>query len=455
MSYVATGQPWLPLAPGHWEVVKLKRLLREVSTKGFPDEPLLAATQAHGVVLKSDYAVNTVTATKDLHLLKLVEPGDFVISLRSFQGGIEYSHARGIISPAYTVLRANSEHLQEYLAVVFKSLPFIGLLKAHVTGIRQGQNVDWQQLREAALPLPPEDDMRRVVQGIGGVTAAASNFVQKKRDLIKLLEEQRRQILQRAVLPEDEPQAPTGLPWSPSAPSSWARTKLKYVATIQTGLTLGKDYGNQEVAEYPYMRVANVQTDHVDLRTVRSVSVPPGEAERCSLRKGDVLVTEGGDLDKLGRGALWSGEIQNCLHQNHVFVVRCGPELEPDFLIALLASQHGRTYFELTAKKTTNLASTNSTTLRSFPMALPKPEQQRLILKQLAQDSQQIDAALRRAYEQIQLAGEYRNRLVSDLISGCRDAAELDGLREKYGARGELDVEALEDDLEELEDLVP
>src|SRR5438874_13115164 len=103
-EYKESGQPWLRKCPAHWSQRRMKFLFSERTQKGFPKEPLLAATQTKGVVRKEDYGERTVTVTKDFHLLKLVEMGDFVISLRSFEGGIEVAHYRGIISPAYTVL---------------------------------------------------------------------------------------------------------------------------------------------------------------------------------------------------------------------------------------------------------------------------------------------------------------------------------------------------------------
>ena len=101
----STEAIWLPQIPEHWELVKVRHLFKESTLKGFPNETLLVASQEHGVVSKEAYGKRTVEATKDLHNLKLVEQGDFVISLRSFQGGIEVAHERGIISPAYTVMK--------------------------------------------------------------------------------------------------------------------------------------------------------------------------------------------------------------------------------------------------------------------------------------------------------------------------------------------------------------
>ena len=151
-EYKGSGVPWLGRVPTGWPVKRVKALLGERSSKGFPTEPLLAATQSAGVVRKQDYESRTVTAQKDLHLLKLVEAGDFVISLRSFQGGIERAHHRGIISPAYTVLYPRDWRDRDYLSLLFKSRGFIDGLTLCVTGIREGQNSTISSFRGIDCP---------------------------------------------------------------------------------------------------------------------------------------------------------------------------------------------------------------------------------------------------------------------------------------------------------------
>jgi type I restriction enzyme S subunit len=175
---------------------------------------------------------------------------------------------------------------------------------------------------------------------------------------------------------------PSVLRWLDQTPAHWEHIRLKYAATIQTGITLGKDYGSRSLIEYPYLRVANVQSGALDLSDISTIRVPDAEAYSTRLRDGDVLMTEGGDIDKLGRGAVWRGEIDNCLHQNHIFAVRPKKHiLLPEYLTYLLASSYGRRYFEATAKKTTNLASTNRTTLGRFPLPLPPAHEQLAIVQ--------------------------------------------------------------------------
>ena len=160
--------------------------------------------------------------------------------------------------------------------------------------------------------------------------------------------------------------------WLGDVPEHWDVLRFKDAADVQTGLTLGENNRGVASETYPYHCVANVQVGRLDLRHVKQIDVPPSEARGALLRHGDVLMTEGGDSDKLGRGRVWHDAIPECIHQNHSFAVRCHqPLLAPECLAGPMASQHGRIYFQLTAKQTTKLASTNSTTLRAFPVLAP------------------------------------------------------------------------------------
>lgn len=128
----------------------------------------------------------------------------------------------------------------------------------------------------------------------------------------------------------------------------------------------------------PYLRVANVQDGFVDLTDISEIQISRSSLKRFAVLPNDVLMNEGGDLDKLGRGALWRGQIDPCVHQNHVFVVRCGPEVLPMFLNAWTGSPVARRYFQFAGKQTTNLASINKTSLGRLPVPAPvaKLEQQ-------------------------------------------------------------------------------
>lgn len=139
-------------------------------------------------------------------------------------------------------------------------------------------------------------------------------------------------------------------------------------ADVCSGVTKGQKFGDKPTVVAPYMRVANVQDGYLDLSEIKEIEAKVTDFKKYLLQVGDILMTEGGDHDKLGRGAVWEGQIENCIHQNHVFRVRLHDNYLPKFFEYLLQSQYAKQYFLKCAKKTTNLASINITQLKSLPM---------------------------------------------------------------------------------------
>jgi type I restriction enzyme, S subunit len=164
----------------------------------------------------------------------------------------------------------------------------------------------------------------------------------------------------------------------------WPEVSLGDVAEIRSGVTLGRRLRGPTV-RLPYLRVANVQDGHLDLSVIKEVEILASEVQKWRLMPGDVLLTEGGDWDKLGRGTVWRDEIPNCIHQNHIFRVRTNPsEFDPDFVAAIIGSPYGKTYFQAASKQTTNLASINQRQLKAFRLFRPPLEAQRRFIEQLS-----------------------------------------------------------------------
>ena len=160
-------------------------------------------------------------------------------------------------------------------------------------------------------------------------------------------------------------------------PRGWPIMPLLDVAEIISGVTKGRKIDLSESISLPYIRVANVQDGHLNLAEIKYIEVRPNEIEKYRLEPGDLLMTEGGDPDKLGRAALWNGEIEHCLHQNHVFKVRANRKLVfPEYLRALIGSEYGKRYFLQVAKQTTGIASINKNQLGCFPVVVPPLIQQ-------------------------------------------------------------------------------
>lgn len=198
-------------------------------------------------------------------------------------------------------------------------------------------------------------------------------------------------------------------------PKEWEVCPLGSISSIASGITLGKDLSKMTTVRVPYLRVANVQDGYLDLTEVKFVDVPEAEATKYLLLYGDVLMNEGGDFDKLGRGAVWRNEVEGCCHQNHVFRVRTvQAELRPEFLAYWSASTYGKRYFILNSKQSTNLASINSTQLKAFPVAKPSVDEQSAIEDRL----QSIDRMIDMCQLDVDKLKQQKSGLMRDLLTG-------------------------------------
>ena len=166
-------------------------------------------------------------------------------------------------------------------------------------------------------------------------------------------------------------------------PEDWEVRLLSQVAEIRGGVAKNSNVVVTEPISVHYLRVANVQDGFLDLSEMSKIELSRQDLKRYSVLPGDVLMNEGGDRDKLGRGSIWQGEFNPCVHQNHVFVVRCKSALLPDYLNLWTVARPARNFFLLAGKQTTNLASISKSSLGELPVALPPLPEQRAIAEAL------------------------------------------------------------------------
>jgi len=402
---IPTGKQWPRELPETWMLIPSKGAFSERREKSIPDDVHLTPSQAYGILPQAEYiAVSGNRVVQNLEgqdNMKHVEPDDFVIHLRSFQGGIEWSGLTGKVSMAYTVLTPRNAVLPAYYRWLLKSEGYIQELRSTTDQLRDGQSISYTTFGKVPLPLPPRDEQQHIASYLDRETAEIDAFIADQECLIELLNERRGATI-ASMLNADE---------------SVSHVPLKYCSEMQTGLTLGKTY-SESTTEYPYLRVANVQVGGVALTNVTTIAVPEDVAASCLLRENDVLMTEGGDRDKLGRGAIWHAEISPCLHQNHVFAIRCDQSLLPEYLVYVLEDKPARAYFEVTGKQTTNLASTNSTIVKSLRLPLPSVDRQTTLVKELDERLGEITAMITDAQQAIALSRERRSALITAVVTG-------------------------------------
>ncbi|HBT1279032.1 TPA: restriction endonuclease subunit S [Klebsiella pneumoniae] len=203
-------------------------------------------------------------------------------------------------------------------------------------------------------------------------------------ELLKRIAQEKAQLVKDGKIKKQKPLPPISDEEIPfELPEGWKWCLFEDVVDIQSGITKGRNLVNRKLITIPYLRVANVQRGYLDLSEVKEIDIPEEEQDKYHVIKGDLLITEGGDWDTVGRTTVWCHEWY-IANQNHVFKGRIiGKEIDPYWLETYMNSPYSRDYFASASKQTTNLASINKTQLRGCPVAIPPSSEANKIMLNL------------------------------------------------------------------------
>jgi len=284
----------------------------------------------------------------------------------------------------------------------------------------RGYNRHFTILNERSLPLPPLSEQKKIAHILSTVQRA----IEAQERIIQTTTELKRALMHKLFTEglRNEPQKQTEIG---PVPESWEVVPLSECAVVQTGIAKGRKVNAKEAVEVPYLRVANVQDGYLELSEMKTITIRKNEQQRFALQDGDVVLTEGGDFDKLGRGFIWHGQIANCVHQNHVFAVRPDrTRISSEFFAYQSQSPYGKSYFLSVAHKTTNLACINTTKLKAFPVLLPPQDQQ----KDIVEACSSIDGKIRNATNKKAQLDDLFRTLLHELMTAKTRVHEVDNL---------------------------
>ncbi|MCC5674701.1 restriction endonuclease subunit S [Kocuria rhizophila] len=414
---------WLSSIPSHWTVRRAAHVI-DMDVGGTPptsqpeyfdgDIPWLTiADMTSGSITRCEKYLSG--AGVEAARIPWSRKGDLLYSFKLSIGKIAFTEIDLVTNEAIASIHSSSRINLRY---AYWMLP-LAYEAAASRNIYGAPILNQQQLRAARLPVPPLPEQQQIADYLDHETAEIDALIKQLAEVKTLISDRRRTIIDSSFAHAARPEV-----------------ALKYLGVLHSGLTLGKRY---EVAtqKYPYLRVANVQAGHVDLSEVAEIDVPPAVASENRLELNDVLLTEGGDRDKLGRGALWKGQIDPVLHQNHVFAFRCNSKLLPEYLVYALESTSARIYFDQTARQSTNLASTNSTVVKNFKFPAPPTVDQHSIVERLDHEMSEMQEMLANSNRVIDLARERRAALITAAVTGQIDVT----------ARNKPAAEQIEDDI--------
>ena len=408
---------WLSKTPAHWQAHKMKRLFAERSEKGYPNEPLLVASQNMGVVPKNVYGNRTVEAQKDLHLLKLVHIGDFVISLRSFQGGLEYAYYQGIISPAYTILVPHEPMSAPYFRYLAKSKPFIGLLTLCVTGIREGQNIDYTKLKNHLLPVPPREEQDQIVRFLDWKVSSINKLIRIRKRQIEELEAIKRSSIGYLVMGQAQsvPQRDTEVNWVKTIPAHWNEKTLIQVAEEQQIKNAGMVEDN--LLSLSYGKIINKDINTTD-------GLLPSSFEGYQIVHDGNIILRLTDLQNDHKSLRTGLVTQTGIITSAYTCLKVRHNILPEYLqLQLHVADLCKAFYGMGGGVRQSIGFTE---IRKLVIAIPPVEEQQYILDRVHGIEEPINCAIQNIRDIIAGLEDLKTRLISDAVTGKIDVRGIE-----------------------------
>jgi type I restriction enzyme S subunit len=357
---------------------------------------------------------------------KLVCPDDIVYNkMRAWQGAIGVSRYRGIVSPAYIVVRLRRAGNPNYFHYLLRTPLFAKEAERWSYGITP----DMWSLRPEHFKLiyscvPRHEEQTQIARFLDWKTAQINKFIRNKRRLIELLKEQKQNVINQAVTRGLDPNVklkPSGVEWIGDIPEHWDARRLKTIAKVVLGKML-KTSPSKDDQLKPYLRSANIQWFEANLSDVASMWFSPSEMEQYRISKNDILVSEGGEV---GRACIWQDELEECYIQNSVHKVTAGAEVLPLFLLYQFSAFGSKGAFKAVVNRVSIAHLTREKLVAVF-FCKPPIEEQKTILAHIQAKTTEIDQAIIRAQREIELMREYRTRLISDVVTGQVDVRGIE-----------------------------
>ena len=331
-----------------------------VRNKNNEDIPVYSVTNSQGFC--REYFGKEV-ASKDKTTYKIVPYGYFAYNpSRINVGSVDWQRceAQVIVSPLYNVFSVSDELDCQFLYYFLKSNIGRQMIRAKAAGsVRDNLKLD--MLKEMTIPDSSLDDQRHCVATLDNLQYLIQLRKKQLAELDNLVKARFVEMFGDMYLNTME----------------WRELHLETMADIVSGITKGRKIAGKQLTKVPYMAVSNVKDGYIDWTTVKTIEATDQEINQYRLLPDDVLMTEGGDPDKLGRGAIIRTPLENCIHQNHIFRVRLDEShILPDYFAEYLKHQRAKRYFLGCAKQTTGIASINMKQLKALPVLLPPLELQ-------------------------------------------------------------------------------
>ncbi len=434
LAYRDSETKWLGAIPNHWDLFDGKRLFssrRELAREG---DQQLAASQKYGVVPQSLMMemndAKVMLALKGTSSFRHVGENDFVISLRSFEGGIEHSSYVGCVSPAYTVLQAEKAVVPAYFKYLLKSGPYIAALQASTDSLRDGKSISFEQFGAIALPYPAGDEQAAIAAFLDHETAKIDALIEKQQRLIELLKEKRQAVISHAVTKGLNPNAPmkdSGVEWLGQVPAHWIVLQLRRVLTgMEQGKSPECESRPADLNEWGVLKTGCVNNGSFNFNENKFLPEHIAPFSQFEVKNGDVLMSRAsGSVDLIGSVAYVNKPREKLLLSDKIFRLRFEPSVHKIFFTRLMQSSYMRSNIKVEISGAEGMANNiTKSSINSFRFALPPFEEQASIAQAIEKKLSTLDRLIHRSVSGIDLLQERRTALISAAVTGKIDVRD-------------------------------
>jgi type I restriction enzyme, S subunit len=423
-EYKQSDHPLIGLVPEHWGVIPNGAFFQVKSIKNTKDEQNLSVYRDYGVIPRDSRDDNHNRVSEDISNYKLVEVGDFVLNkMKCWMGSLGVSDYRGIVSPSYTVCEPIREIHRKYFHYLLRSRDYIKIYESLSYGVRIGQWElrfhDFKQIKSLYPPLP---EQKQISNYLDRKTQQIDDLIEKTERKIELLKEQRSSLINHYVTKGLDPNVEmkdSGVEWIGEMPEHWSLSKLKYETDlIVDGTHFTPNYQDDGV---PFLRVKDLLNDEIDRGKTRYISRDEHETliQRCCPQKGDLLLSKNGTIGRT-KVVDWDWEFS-------IFVSLCLIRLKntysPDLLSYFFQSALFDTQISEGSKQST-VTNLHLDKIREFILINSPIEEQFHIVSHLDKETSKVDQMVDIETKRIELLKEYRQSLVSNVVTGKIDVRE-------------------------------
>ena len=419
--YKDSGIEWIGEIPESWVLVRAKHLFSQSFNKGGDVLILLSATQNDGVIPKDRLeGVVQIKEDADLNTFKSVKKEDFVISLRSFQGGFEYSNFDGVITPAYTVFRSKKKICNNYFKKLFKSHGFIAKINSLTIGIREGKNIQYEDFAEMLLPLPDINEQQQIADYLDKKCGEIDRVVEVQKEVIEKLKEYKQSVITEAVtkgLDKSVPLKDSGIEWIGKIPQHWEIKKLKFITNCNTKV-LDEKTPSETIINYIEIGSVTNENGINDFQTMLFEN-SPSRARRIVTTGDTILSTVRTYLKAI---AYIDKSYDNFICSTGFAVFTPMQDILPKFLFHAL---HSEWFVSIVEANSVGISypAINTSNILNYKISVPAIEEQEQILKYLDKKCFEIDSSISDKEQLIEKLTEYKKSLIYECVTGKRKVA--------------------------------